>query len=375
MSGRSPFDDVSLLVIDGNNLLHRTAGGPGPIGGAGPHPATACRAAGRRRRLARPRRHGGPRRPASANTSARSRSLMPAVGRPTTPSSRSSSIAATGSGRGPSWSPTTVPWPNASSASGLSIGGSPGCRTCWSSHPVARAARRPVRPRPARRSAVLASGHLDRRRLAPSRTRAALTSRPSASPGRLGAAPPRSVATRCAAAVEAQVRCARERDPGRPRELLRRAARADLVLHPARLERRHPAHAAGGRRPLSSSVRSSPCSSCTGSTNGCTCRASMCARPRSYRCRCHATRPDSRSSLRRCPYCSFDGLLYPGPRDALHANAARSSACAARSTTRCAVRRNRPAPPAAPDTSLVRLSTAIAVQRRSGPPAGGAAVA
>ncbi|MET1232063.1 MAG: hypothetical protein ABWY52_04335 [Candidatus Limnocylindrales bacterium] len=29
MSGRSPFDDVSLLVIDGNNRLHRTAGGPG----------------------------------------------------------------------------------------------------------------------------------------------------------------------------------------------------------------------------------------------------------------------------------------------------------------------------------------------------------
>lgn len=30
MSGRAPFDEVSLLVIDGNNLLHRTAGGPGP---------------------------------------------------------------------------------------------------------------------------------------------------------------------------------------------------------------------------------------------------------------------------------------------------------------------------------------------------------
>jgi hypothetical protein len=30
VSGRSPFDDVSLLIIDGNNLLHRTAGGPGP---------------------------------------------------------------------------------------------------------------------------------------------------------------------------------------------------------------------------------------------------------------------------------------------------------------------------------------------------------
>lgn len=30
MSSRAPFDDVSLLVIDGNNLLHRTTGGPGP---------------------------------------------------------------------------------------------------------------------------------------------------------------------------------------------------------------------------------------------------------------------------------------------------------------------------------------------------------
>jgi hypothetical protein len=30
VSPRAPFDDVSLLVIDGNNLLHRTAGGPGP---------------------------------------------------------------------------------------------------------------------------------------------------------------------------------------------------------------------------------------------------------------------------------------------------------------------------------------------------------
>ena len=30
MSGRSPFDGVSLLIVDGNNLLHRTAGGPGP---------------------------------------------------------------------------------------------------------------------------------------------------------------------------------------------------------------------------------------------------------------------------------------------------------------------------------------------------------
>ena len=30
MSGRTPFDDISLLVIDGNNLLHRTAGGLGP---------------------------------------------------------------------------------------------------------------------------------------------------------------------------------------------------------------------------------------------------------------------------------------------------------------------------------------------------------
>lgn len=29
MSGRSPFDGVSLLIVDGNNLLHRTAGGPG----------------------------------------------------------------------------------------------------------------------------------------------------------------------------------------------------------------------------------------------------------------------------------------------------------------------------------------------------------
>ena len=30
MSGRSPFDGISLLIVDGNNLLHRTAGGPGP---------------------------------------------------------------------------------------------------------------------------------------------------------------------------------------------------------------------------------------------------------------------------------------------------------------------------------------------------------
>lgn len=30
MSARAPFDEVSLLVVDGNNLLHRTAGGPGP---------------------------------------------------------------------------------------------------------------------------------------------------------------------------------------------------------------------------------------------------------------------------------------------------------------------------------------------------------
>ena len=30
MSGRSPFDGVGLLIVDGNNLLHRTAGGPGP---------------------------------------------------------------------------------------------------------------------------------------------------------------------------------------------------------------------------------------------------------------------------------------------------------------------------------------------------------
>jgi len=30
VSGRSPFDEVELLVIDGNNLLHRTAGGLGP---------------------------------------------------------------------------------------------------------------------------------------------------------------------------------------------------------------------------------------------------------------------------------------------------------------------------------------------------------
>ncbi len=30
MSARSPFDGVSLLIVDGNNLLHRTAGGPGP---------------------------------------------------------------------------------------------------------------------------------------------------------------------------------------------------------------------------------------------------------------------------------------------------------------------------------------------------------
>lgn len=30
MSARAPFDEISFLVIDGNNLLHRTAGGPGP---------------------------------------------------------------------------------------------------------------------------------------------------------------------------------------------------------------------------------------------------------------------------------------------------------------------------------------------------------
>jgi len=30
VSGRSPFEEVSLLLIDGNNLLHRTAGGLGP---------------------------------------------------------------------------------------------------------------------------------------------------------------------------------------------------------------------------------------------------------------------------------------------------------------------------------------------------------
>ena len=29
MSGGSPFDGVSLLIVDGNNLLHRTTGGPG----------------------------------------------------------------------------------------------------------------------------------------------------------------------------------------------------------------------------------------------------------------------------------------------------------------------------------------------------------
>jgi len=30
VSGRLPFDEVSLLIVDGNNLLHRTAGGLGP---------------------------------------------------------------------------------------------------------------------------------------------------------------------------------------------------------------------------------------------------------------------------------------------------------------------------------------------------------
>jgi hypothetical protein len=30
VSGRSPLDGISLLIVDGNNLLHRTAGGPGP---------------------------------------------------------------------------------------------------------------------------------------------------------------------------------------------------------------------------------------------------------------------------------------------------------------------------------------------------------
>lgn len=41
MSGRPPFEGIDLLVIDGNNLLHRTAGGLGPRGGrreAGPDP-------------------------------------------------------------------------------------------------------------------------------------------------------------------------------------------------------------------------------------------------------------------------------------------------------------------------------------------------
>jgi hypothetical protein len=41
VSGRPPFDGIDLLVIDGNNLLHRTAGGLGPRGRrreAGPGP-------------------------------------------------------------------------------------------------------------------------------------------------------------------------------------------------------------------------------------------------------------------------------------------------------------------------------------------------
>jgi hypothetical protein len=31
MSRGAPFDGVRLLLVDGNNLLHRTAGGPGPV--------------------------------------------------------------------------------------------------------------------------------------------------------------------------------------------------------------------------------------------------------------------------------------------------------------------------------------------------------
>ena len=30
MSEKAPFAEVGLIVVDGNNLLHRTAGGPGP---------------------------------------------------------------------------------------------------------------------------------------------------------------------------------------------------------------------------------------------------------------------------------------------------------------------------------------------------------
>src|SRR3989304_2735993 len=30
MSEKTPFVEVGLVVVDGNNLLHRTAGGPGP---------------------------------------------------------------------------------------------------------------------------------------------------------------------------------------------------------------------------------------------------------------------------------------------------------------------------------------------------------
>src|SRR3970040_30349 len=30
MSEKAPFPEVGLVVVDGNNLLHRTAGGPGP---------------------------------------------------------------------------------------------------------------------------------------------------------------------------------------------------------------------------------------------------------------------------------------------------------------------------------------------------------
>jgi hypothetical protein len=41
VSGRLPFDGIDLLVVDGNNLLHRTAGGLGPRRGrreGGPDP-------------------------------------------------------------------------------------------------------------------------------------------------------------------------------------------------------------------------------------------------------------------------------------------------------------------------------------------------
>src|SRR3989304_1391435 len=34
MSEKTPFVEVGLVVVDGNNLLHRTAGGPGPTAAA-----------------------------------------------------------------------------------------------------------------------------------------------------------------------------------------------------------------------------------------------------------------------------------------------------------------------------------------------------